>query len=82
MKSEKPRRRPARAPLPTSPELVAALKKAPKARAFFETLPPSCRREYIEWITSANRPETHARRLESMIEMLSKVKRQNEKCRK
>src|SRR4030095_510235 len=79
--SEKPRPRPTRAMLSTPPELLA-LKNAPKANAFFETLPPSCRREYIEWISSAKRPETLARRLESAIGMLSNGKRQNEKYRK
>jgi uncharacterized protein YdeI (YjbR/CyaY-like superfamily) len=80
--SEKPKPRATRAPLPIPPELAAELKKAPKANAFFEMLPPSCRREYIEWITSAKRLETLARRLESTIEMLSKEKRLNEKYRK
>jgi uncharacterized protein YdeI (YjbR/CyaY-like superfamily) len=57
------------------------LRKAPKANACFETLPPSCRREYIEWISTAKRAETLARRLETTIAMLTKGKRLNEQYR-
>jgi hypothetical protein len=67
--------------LPMPKEFAASLKRSPKARAYFETLPPSCRREYIEWISTAKRDETRERRLAEAIEMLSEGRRQNEQYR-
>jgi uncharacterized protein YdeI (YjbR/CyaY-like superfamily) len=43
-------------------ELRAALDGAPDARARFEALPPSHRREYVRWIEEAKKPQTRARR--------------------
>jgi uncharacterized protein YdeI (YjbR/CyaY-like superfamily) len=62
-------------------ELAKALKGAPKAQAFFETLPPSARREYVEWVSTAKREETRARRLEEAVSMLSAGRRRNEQYR-
>ncbi len=67
-----------RAELPMPDDLAMALKRAPKAQAYFDTLPPSARREYIEWISTAKREETRARRLEEAIAMLSEGRRRNE----
>ena len=39
-------------------ELSAALKKNKLAAKTFESFSPSCRREYVEWISAAKRPET------------------------
>src|SRR5437667_6902466 len=41
-----------------------ALNKHPKAKATFEALPPSERRNYIGWLDSAKREEATPRRLE------------------
>ncbi len=78
----KPAPRAKRAELPMPDDLAAAIQKAAKARAYWDTLPPSCRREYIEWIITAKREETRTRRLASAIEMLTKGKRHNEAYRK
>lgn len=43
-------------------ELVAALGAAPDARAKFEELAPSHRREYVRWIAEARREDTRERR--------------------
>ena len=50
--------------------IAQALAAHAEARAIFEQLPPSHRREYVNWITSAKKPETVARRLEQLIPML------------
>ena len=55
----------------------AALQKNKKALAVFEQMPPSHKREYVEWITEAKREETRAKRIESAIQMLSKGKSRN-----
>jgi uncharacterized protein YdeI (YjbR/CyaY-like superfamily) len=64
-------------------DLAAALGAAPKAKAVFEALAPSHRREYLEWITSAKREETRAKRIATTIEWLTEGKKRNwkyEKC--
>lgn len=71
-----------RAPLPMPSELAMALNESPRASAFFASLPPSCQREYIEWIIEARRPETKARRLESALAMLKAGRRRNEGYRR
>lgn len=65
--------------VPTQPpaDLAAALKKNARARATFEGLSPSHKREYVEWITEAKRDETRARRLTQAIEMLAEGKTRN-----
>lgn len=53
------------------PELVqAALEKHPKAKAFFETLAPGYRRDYLRFVTEAKKEETRMRRLEEAIRRL------------
>ena len=52
------------------PELAAALDTAPDARAAFEGLSFTHRREYAEWIAEAKRDETRRRRLEQAVQML------------
>ena len=57
---------------PEMPEdLVAALNKDKAAKATFDAFPPSCRREYIEWIVEAKREETRAKRLAQTVEWLA-----------
>ena len=65
------------------PQFSAALDKAPEAKATFDAFPPSSRRDYVEWINSAKREETRAKRIATAIEWLSEGKRKNwryEKC--
>jgi uncharacterized protein YdeI (YjbR/CyaY-like superfamily) len=66
-----------RAPLPVPTDLSTALKKNRKAAAAFAAFSPSCRREYIEWITEAKREETRGRRLAQAIEWISAGKVRN-----
>lgn len=72
--------KPKRAPKPElemHPELQAALGKSPKAKATFDAFPPSCRREYLEWVSEAKRDETRTKRIATTIEWLSDGKRRN-----
>lgn len=63
-------------------DLQAALKKNKAARATFDNFSPSCRREYIEWITEAKQPATRERRLATTIEWLKAGKDRNWKYRR
>jgi uncharacterized protein YdeI (YjbR/CyaY-like superfamily) len=73
-----PRERSAPRPaLPTPDDLKLALKKNKKAAETFENFSPSCRREYIEWITEAKREETRAKRLDQTIVWLAEGKQRN-----
>ncbi len=68
-KARKPPRMPA--------EFSAALAKSPKARAGFEKLAPGYRREYVEWIAEAKRPETRAKRLATALDWIAKGRSRN-----
>lgn len=73
----------ARKPIPAPAAFKAALAASPKARATFDAFPPSCKREYLEWITGAKRDETRDRRIKTAIEWLAQGKRRNwkyERC--
>lgn len=56
-------------------DLRKALAAAPKARALWSDITPVARRDWIQWITSARRPETRARRVENTCKMLATGKR-------
>lgn len=77
--SDLPARAPvAKRPPPKAPEdLAAALKKNKAAAATFEKFPPGQRREYIDWLTEAKRPETREKRLATTIEWLAEGKTRN-----
>lgn len=53
-----------------SPELLAALAKAPRARKAFDALPPSHQREHLRWIGEAKRVATRERRIAQTIQTL------------
>lgn len=59
------------------PEFAAALGKAPKAKATLDAFPPSCRREYLEWIAEAKRDETRRKRIADAVQWLSEGKRRH-----
>jgi uncharacterized protein YdeI (YjbR/CyaY-like superfamily) len=63
--------------LKTPANLSAALAKDRKARAGFDALSPSHRREYIEWITEAKADATRARRLAQAIAWMAEGKSRN-----
>jgi len=55
-------------------ELAAALAAAPDAAAVFEALPPSHRREYVEWVAEAKKPETRVARAQKTVTRLRDTK--------
>jgi uncharacterized protein YdeI (YjbR/CyaY-like superfamily) len=59
------------------PDLATALKKNSKAMTYFDSLAPSHRREYLEWILQAKRPETREKRIAETIKLLNSGKRRN-----
>ena len=63
-------------------DLAAALAKNRKAKAAFDGFSPSHKREYVEWITEAQRPETRARRLQTAVAQMAEVKPHNWKYMK
>lgn len=81
----KPRsRKAAPKPPPETPaDLAAALGKNRAAKATFDAFPPSCKRDYVEWIVEAKREETRAKRLVQAVEWMAEGKRRNwkyERC--
>jgi uncharacterized protein YdeI (YjbR/CyaY-like superfamily) len=73
-----PRPKPEPKPMPpTHPEFAEALDKAPTAKRTFDAFPPSCRREYIEWVGVAKRDETRKKRIATALEWLAEGKRRN-----
>jgi hypothetical protein len=74
----KRRRTSAKAPIPMPEEFAALLTKSSAAKATFEALPPSARREYLEWITIAKRSETRERRMNETVQRLASGRRFNE----
>ena len=70
-------------PVPQAPEdLRAAIAAEPRAAATFEAFPPGSRREYVEWVADAKRPETRAKRIAQTVEWLVEGKRRNWKYKK
>lgn len=64
-----------RKPPPVAPpELVAALRKNAAARKTYASFSPSQQREYAEWIATAKREETRAKRLAQAVEWLAEGK--------
>ncbi len=70
--------------VPAIPDyLAASLRNNKKARATFEKMSPSKRREYVEWLTEAKRDETREKRLATTLEWLAEGKSRNwkyERC--
>jgi len=58
------------------PDLATAFKKHKKEAAYFHSLAFSHKREYVEWIVTAKKEETRAKRIEGTIERLA-VQRKN-----
>lgn len=58
-------------------DLQAAIDGAPAAKATWNAFPPSCQREYVEWVTEAKRDETRAKRLAQTMEWLAEGKRRH-----
>ena len=61
-------------PLPTDtvpPALARALKRDARAAAAWQVLRPSAKREHVQSVVDAKKPETRARRIEKIIAALS-----------
>ncbi len=58
-------------------ELTSALKKNKAAEKVFADFPPSCRKEYIDWITEAKRDETKMKRVEQAVTWMAEGKRRH-----
>jgi len=56
-------------------DLAVALAADQQARAFFETLAPSHRKEWVRWIDEAKRAQTRTSRLSATIDALRTGKR-------
>lgn len=59
------------------PEFATALKRTPKARANFDSFPPSAQRDYLEWIDEAKQDPTRHKRIATAIQWLSEGKRRH-----
>ncbi len=70
-------RRKPRPPARTPADLRRVLAKNAAARATYAGLSLSGRREYVEWLEEAKRPETRARRLAMTLEWLAAGKGRN-----
>ena len=66
------------APAPEAPpEFTKAIKANKLAAAAFAALSPSCKKEYVEWIAGAKRPETRDKRIATAVEWISEGKKRN-----
>jgi uncharacterized protein YdeI (YjbR/CyaY-like superfamily) len=75
-----PAPRPIKHPKPAAvvpDDFAAALKVVPAAAATFDGFPPGQRREYIDWVEDAKRPETRQKRITQSVEWLTEGKRRN-----
>lgn len=64
------------------PDFNRALGKNKKAAAVFAAFSPSCRREYIQWIVDAKRPETRVQRIATAVDWIAQGKQRNWKYQK
>lgn len=53
-------------------DFTRALAQDKQAKAFFDKSSYTNRKEYVEWIESAKKPETRARRIQQAVERLAK----------
>lgn len=72
-----PRSKHKKAPFTVPDDLRAAIDRNKAAASTFEGFPPSCRREYVEWVTQAKRDETRQRRIAQAIEWMAEGKKRN-----
>ena len=60
------------------PDLDQALAANPAARRYFDAFPRSVKRGILEWIATAKRPETRARRVEETVTLAAENVRANQ----
>jgi uncharacterized protein YdeI (YjbR/CyaY-like superfamily) len=64
-------------PLAMPMDFSKAIKKSRKAATAFEKFSPSHKREYIEWINDAKRPETRTKRIATAVGWIAAGKPRN-----
>ena len=74
--------KPPKPALKTPPQFTKALHQNKKAWKAFEAFSPSCKREYIEWIADAKRPETRDQRIATAVGWIADGKQRNWKYQK
>lgn len=67
--------RPSRVAVPR--DLKIAIAANARATKTFDALPPSAKRDYVEWIVEARTEATRARRLDTAVQWLAEGKRRN-----
>ena len=60
------------------PDLRAALDASPSARTHWDAFPRSAKRMILEWISTAKRPETRAKRIRQTVDEAAENRRANE----
>jgi uncharacterized protein YdeI (YjbR/CyaY-like superfamily) len=74
----KPRpKKPSKPEAETPQDLADALAGNPAASATFDSFPASARRDYVDWVVEAKRPETRAKRIAQSVEWLAEGKRRH-----
>jgi uncharacterized protein YdeI (YjbR/CyaY-like superfamily) len=53
-------------------DLAAALRADDGLATTFESMRPSCQREYADWVRTAKKPDTRARRIGSVLAEVAK----------
>ena len=59
-------------------DLEEALKNNPPAKKYFDAFPPSAKRGILEWVLSAKRPETRAKRIAETARLAAENIRANQ----
>jgi hypothetical protein len=63
---------------PAAPSyMLTAIGRNKKAKAAYDAFSPSCKREYVEWITDAKTDETRDRRLQTAVAWMAEGKVRN-----
>jgi len=62
--------------IPTPPDLEQALKANSTASAYWERLSFTHRKEYVQYLEEAKKPETRTRRIEKTIAMLKQSRKE------
>jgi len=76
-KVKQPRAKKEKPPLIVPDDLRSALNGDKAAASTFAAFPPSCQREYVDWVTEAKREETRAKRVAQAVEWMAEGKRRH-----
>jgi len=64
-------------PVEVPPYMLSAIRRNKEAATAFDALPPSHKREYVEWITTAKTDDTRRRRLDTAVAWIAEGKPRN-----